>query len=348
MNVIRSQFNPLVSPKDVKPCDSSFEVIGTFNAGSIDYNGKTVLLLRVAEKPVSIDSNKVCYPEYNEVIGRVEVKALNRNDPFYDFSDPRVIKDKNGKNFLTSISHIRYAESSDGIHFKIDDKPLVTAYDKYTAYGVEDARITRIDDCFYINFSAASQYGIITRLISTKDFRGFNDLGNIFHPDNKDITIFPKKIKGLYYALHRPSTSEYGKPNIWIASSPDLQHWGNHKLLAKTGDTSWDSGRIGASCVPLLTEKGWLEIYHGATEDNCYSLGAMLLGEDDPTFLVAKSHIPLLVPEASYERFGFMKNVVFSCGLVERDGVLGIYYGAADQTICLACVSLKEVLASLD
>lgn len=236
---------------------------------------------------------------------------LDRADPAYDFSDPRVIHSQNGQNYLTSISHIRYAESDDGIHYAVSDRPLISAYDEYTAFGVEDARVTQKGDTYYMNFSAASVYGIVTRLLSTKDFMAFHDLGNIFHPDNKDITIFPEKVGGLYYALHRPSTSEYGAPNLWIASSPDLIHWGDNKVVAAVRPGYWDNGRIGASCVPLLTEKGWLEIYHGATRENRYCLGAMLLKADEPWKILARSAVPLIEPEASYELEGFFGNVVF-------------------------------------
>jgi predicted GH43/DUF377 family glycosyl hydrolase len=173
-------------------------------------------------------------------------------------------------------------------------------------------------------------------------------MGNIFHPDNKDTTIFPQKVNGLYYALHRPSTSEYAKPNMWIAESPDLYHWGNHRLVAAVREGAWDSTRMGASCVPILTEKGWLEIYHGADESNCYCLGAMLLEKDEPWKVIARSSVPILEPTESYEVEGYFGNVVFGCGLVQDGDNINIYYGAADTCVCLAIASISSILKELE
>ena len=341
--VARHSQNPIITISDIKPSRPDFEILGVFNAGTATYKGERILLVRVAEKPVQSDPQKVPVPIFNPIRKKTEILFLDQNDSSYDFSDPRVIHCKQGQNYLTSISHIRYAESEDGIHFRVADEPLIAAFDEYTAFGVEDARITQMGDDYYVNFSAASEYGIVTRLLRTKDFASFQDLGNIFHPDNKDVTIFPEKINGLYYALHRPSTSEYGVPNLWIADSPDLVHWGNNRVAATVRPNQWDNGRIGASCVPFLTEKGWLEIYHGATKENRYCLGAMLLKADEPWKVLARSERPVLEPEMPYELNGFFGNVVFSCGLLANGRQLDIYYGASDDSVCLASVPVQEI-----
>ncbi len=339
----RCEQNPLIKVSDVKPSRPDFVILGTFNAGTAVFGKKKILLVRVAEKPVAADPEKVPVPIFNCTTKQIEVLLLDRTDPAYDFSDPRVIHSKNGQNYLTSISHIRYAESDDGIHFTVSDQPLIAAFDEYSAFGVEDARITQIEDTYYVNFSAASNYGIVTRLLSTKDFKTFEDLGNIFHPDNKDITVFPEKVGNLYYAFHRPSTSEYGAPNLWIASSPDLVHWGDNRVVAAVRPDHWDNGRMGASCVPFLTEKGWLEIYHGATKENRYCLGAMLLKADEPWKVLARSEKPLIEPEAPYELDGFFGNVVFACGLIREGDRLDIYYGASDDSVCMASITIQEI-----
>lgn len=344
MNVTRSKENPIIKISDIRPWMEGFEILGVFNAGTAFYQGKYILLVRVAEHPIPQNESEVPVPIFNKDTGEIEILQLDKNDSNYDFSDPRVIHNKNGSAYLTSMSHIRYAESEDGVHFRVEDKPFIKAFDEYTAFGVEDARITQMGDTYYINFSAASNYGIITRLVSTKDFKTYTDMGNVFHPDNKDVTIFPEKINGLYYALHRPSTSEYGQPNLWIASSPDLQRWGDHKLVATVRDDYWDSGRIGASCVPFRTEKGWLELYHGATKENRYCLGAMLLKEEEPWKVLARCEVPILEPEAQYEREGFFGNVIFSCGHIREGDSLKIYYGASDDSVCMAETTVSEIL----
>lgn len=343
----RYEQNPILRPQDVPPSMPGVKVIGVFNAGAAVYRDEIILLLRVAEMPVSPSPETVCVPYFDEESRTVRIKALQKSDPGYDFSDARVVTARSGQKYLTSISHIRVARSTDGIHFRIAEKPAIQAFDRYTAFGVEDPRITKIGEMYYINFSAASYDGIITRLFATRDFEEFRDLGNIFHPDNKDVAIFPEKIGGLYYALHRPSTSEYGKPNLWIAASPDLRHWGDHRLVAAVREGTWESTRMGAGSPPIPTEKGWLVLYHGANEGNRYCMGAMLLDPQEPWKLLRRYEQPLLEPEAPYETDGFFGNVVFVCGAVEKDGKLLIYYGASDDTVCLAEATIDEILEKL-
>lgn len=347
MNIVKHTQNPLIKIKDVKPSREDFEIIGVFNAGVATYNNDTILLLRIAEKPINTDTSKYLCPIYDTKMNSLTIKVFDRNDCNYNFDDPRVIRSKYGENYLTSISHIRFAHSKDGVNFEIDEHPLIQAFDLYTSFGVEDPRITQIDDMYYVNFSAASNVGIITRLFSTKDFKTFDDLGNIFHPDNKDVTIFPIKIGDKYYAFHRPSTSEYAKPNMWLASSNDLIHWGDNRVVATVRNGYWDNGRIGASCVPFLTEKGWLAIYHGATKENRYCLGAMLLDKEQPWKIIKRSETPLVEPTEKYELDGFFGNVVFSCGLTNKEGTLKIYYGAADDSVCLIEMQINDIFNHL-
>ncbi len=339
--------NPIITTADVAPSRPDFKVVGVFNAGVARYEAQTLLLLRVAEAPVQNVEGKVLVPLYDSVRGSVEIRELDNGNGEYDTRDPRVVRARDGQNYLTSISHMRVAKSPDGVRFEIEKKPFIKSEDCYTAFGAEDARIARIGEHYYISYSAASEYGIVVRLAKTRDFVTYEACGNIFHPDNKDVALFPEKIGGLYYGLHRPSTSEYGRPNMWIASSPDLLHWGDHRLLAAVRPGSWDSGRIGASAVPFLTEKGWLEIYHGATRDNRYCLGVMLLDREEPWKLLARSELTLMEPDQPYETQGFFGNVVFSCGALEENGRVSIYYGAADESVCLAATTTEHLLSLL-
>ena len=218
----------------------------------------------------------------------------------------------------------------------------------YEMYGIEDPRITLIDGTYYINYSAISpETGVTTCLASTKDFKTFQRHGVIFTPDNKDISIFPAKIGGKYYALNRPASAEYGFRDIWMSQSPDLLHWGRHESIMQCRPGFWDDGRIGSSSVPCLTDAGWLEVYHGSSKGNRYCLGASLHDKTDPTKVLGRSKEPLMEPEAEYELHGFFGNVIFNCGLLCEDGLLKIYYGAADEVIAYAEVSLAEVLDSL-
>lgn len=347
MSIIKYASNPVISICDIKPSRKDFEVIGVFNPGAIKVGDETILMLRVAEKPINNDHRKYFCPVYNVDTGKVMIKSFSKDDKSCDFSDPRVILTQE-QNYLTSMSHLRLAKSKDGYHFTIEDEPSVFPSCSYEAFGVEDPRITKIDQSYYISYSCASNAGIITYLASTDDFKEFNRKGIIFHPDNKDVAIFPEKVNGKYYSLHRPSCSFYGKPDIWIAESPDLMCWGNHKQVATVRKGNWDSARIGAGAIPFRTEYGWLEIYHGATEENRYCLGAILFDLNEPWKILARSEKPLVQPEEDYEVNGFFGNVVFSCGAINDNDNVRIYYGAADESVACVDMTIDDIMSNLN
>ncbi|WP_211749292.1 glycoside hydrolase family 130 protein [Paenibacillus sp. Marseille-Q4541] len=351
MNINRYEENPLITPADVKPFHDEFEVIGAFNAGVAEYKGEVLLFLRVAERPISKDPMIVKAPVFNPGTNKLDILEFRTDDERYDFSDPRVIRNvKQSATFeyLTSLSYIRLARSKNGHDFIIEDQPLVYPSEALEAFGIEDPRVTQIDDTYYIYFSAVSSVGVGESMISTKDFISFTHHGMIFGPDNKDVLIFPEKINGKYYALHRPTTKSTGNPEMWIAESDNLLYWGNHKHLAGLRDGMWDSGRMGGGAVPFKTEKGWLELYHGATLDHRYCMGALLLDLNDPTKVIARSDKPIMEPEADYEKNGFFGDVVFSCGALVDGDVVKMYYGVADTSMACAELSVKEILDSLN
>jgi predicted GH43/DUF377 family glycosyl hydrolase len=175
----------------------------------------------------------------------------------------------------------------------------------------------------------------------------FERHGVICCPDNKDVVLFPERIDGRYYALHRPVSTLFEKRDIWIAESNDLVHWGNHRYLMSPRGANWDSVKIGASAVPFRIDQGWLEIYHGSDRHNRYCLGAVLLDSKAPHKVIARAAEPILEPETEYEIQGFFGNVVFSCGLIHEEDKLRIYYGVADTAIAYAEVPLQMVLQKL-
>ena len=176
---------------------------------------------------------------------------------------------------------------------------------------------------------------------------GEGDYGMIFSPHNKDCAIFEEKINDKYFALHRPSSPELGGNYIWLAESLDGIHWGNHKCIAKTRIGKFDSKRLGAGAAPIKTDKGWLEIYHGATEGNRYCLGAILLDLNDPSTVIARSEEPIMEPIAEYEQTGFFGNVVFTNGHTVDGDTIKMYYGASDEHVCLASFSMNQILKTL-
>ncbi|UCC23754.1 MAG: glycoside hydrolase family 130 protein [Planctomycetota bacterium] len=324
-----------------------YEVIGVFNAGVARLKDEVILLLRVAERPVSTHPDIVLAGIYDAAEGDIVLKEFSKEDSENDFSDPRLIITPAGT-YLTSISHLRVAWSSDGIRFKIEDAPAITASSDYEAFGVEDPRISLIDGTYYITYVAVSALGITTCLASTKDFKSFERHGVIFCPENKDAVLFAEKISGKYYALHRPVSPLFEKQDMWISESPDLTCWGNHRRLMGPQKDCWDEAKIGASAVPFKIEQGWLEVYHGADRDNRYCLGAVLTDAAEPWKVLARTRSPILEPQTDYEREGFFGNVVFCCGLLYEDDKLKIYYGVADTAVCYAEMPLQHILASLN
>ncbi len=347
MPAFRSPNNPIIGPRNIKPSRDDLEVIGVFNAGVARFKDEIILLLRVAERPLSSHPDITLAAVYDVAEGDIVLKEFSKNDPKNDFSDPRLIITPT-QTFLTSLSHLRLARSTDGINFEIEDAPTIAPANDYETFGLEDPRITLIDGAYYISYVAVSPLGVTTCLISTKDFNSFQRRGVIFCPDNKDVVLFPEKINDKFYALHRPVSPLFKKHQIWLAESPDLICWGNHRFAMEPRPGLWDETKIGASAVPFKIKQGWLEIYHGANRNNRYCLGAVLLDSHQPWKVIARSQKPVLQPQADYEIEGFFGNVVFSCGLLYEEEKLKIYYGVADTAVCFAELPLQNVLDNLN
>jgi predicted GH43/DUF377 family glycosyl hydrolase len=258
-----------------------------------------------------------------------------------------------------NISRFGYAASDDGLSFERLAIPIYESPpgDEFERLGCEDPRITKIGDTHYITYIGASVYPAAERrsptfgigppwrcrvsLLSTKDFKSFERHGVILPEfDDKDAVLFPEKIDGKYVMYHRIW------PDMWVSYSDDLVHWYDHKPLMSPSPGAWDDDRIGAGAPPIKTADGWLNVYHGADHDRIYRLGVFLSDLDDPSKIIARSAEPILTPEEAFECIGCVCNVVFTCGVVERDGRYLIYYGGADSTIGVAILD-KDRLKSV-
>ena len=110
---------------------------------------------------------------------------------------------------------------------------------------------------------------------------------------------------------------------------------------------TWEAGRVGAGAPPIRTDEGWLDVYHAADAAGRYALGAMLSAPDRPANVICRSSRPILEPEAAYERTGVYADCVFSNGLVvEDDGAVTVYYGAADRVCAAAVTTVTELLVT--
>lgn len=339
----RFKENPLLKPQDLTPSAENLKVVCLLNPGVFNWQGKICLLVRVAEN-VAPEVGKLFIP-MRSTSDLLEIMELRLDDPDLISTDPRVINYK-GLDYLTTISYLRLFSSDDGINFKT--APLELHGKGYAErFGIEDCRVSRIDETFYLSYTAVSDNGVAVGLRTTKDWQNFENQGLIFPPHNKDVAIFEEKINGKFYALHRPTSKNIGGNYIWLAESPDGIHWGNHQCIVKTRANSWDSARVGAGAAPIRTNLGWLEIYHGANEDHRYCLGAVLLDLENPAKVLARTEEPIMEPKESYELSGFFGSVVFTNGHLLNGDELIVYYGAADEFICGAKFSIKEILKYL-
>lgn len=249
----------------------------------------------------------------------------------------------------TYISTLGLASSDDGYNFKRFDDPVMKPEADFEKYGVEDPRITLLEEKYYIAYTAVRtpvpkgdvDYHI--GIASTTDFKTFERHGTVINEHrDKDGALFPEKINDRYAILHRAP-----EPDMWIAYSEDLKTWTDHKKLFRPIPNTWQDFKVGAGAPPIKTDEGWLEFYHGVDKDLHYSLGVMLLDLEDPSKIVSILEEPILKPEEEYERIGDVPNVCFTCGVVEKDQKFFVYYGGADKVIAVATIDRKKVLQAL-
>jgi len=336
---------PLLSPADVKPTHAGWEVLCTFNPGAIHCGGEVLLLVRVAERPVATDDKELATCFFDPAKGEMTTLRIDKKDPELIYDDPRVFTYK-GQGYLTSVSHIRIARSRDGGKtFTFDDKPAMIGDRPEETFGMEDPRITFLEGKYYINYSAISPRGVVTSLAVTHDFKTFEKLGVMFTNNNKDICIFPERIRGQFVCRHRPDGGMFCKPSVWTAYSPDMIHWGRHEQTLTCTPGTWEGGRIGCGAPPIKTPDGWLEIYHAADAKGRYCLGSMLSDLDRPEKLITRSSRAVLEPTTEYELKGLYGNAIFSNGLVVDDaGVMTVYYGAADTVVAAASAKVSDMI----
>lgn len=275
------------------------------------------------------------------------------------------------------------AVSDDGYNFKrLSDEPVFGPSENgFDAGCVEDARIVKIEDYYYITYacrpfppghywekpedmpyrppSCPSDFPrslrknyTSTGLALTKDFKTFIRAGRLTDPrfDDRDAILFPEKINGKFVMMHRPMDwcgkgYETQHPAIWTSFSDDLLGFNQSRLLAQA-KYDWES-KIGGNTPPIKTKNGWLTLYHAVGPDEHYRLGAMLLDLKDPSKVLRRTPEWLIQPEKNYELEGYYNGVIFPCGKVIIDGTLFVYYGGADKYVGLATCPVEELLEHL-
>jgi beta-1,4-mannooligosaccharide/beta-1,4-mannosyl-N-acetylglucosamine phosphorylase len=252
--------------------------------------------------------------------------------------------------------HLHVGWSDDGLAWHIEPEQVVFDHGGLGDAGdyAYDPRVCQIEGTYYVTWCGGHN-GPTIGVAATKDFQQFERLENAFLPFNRNGVLFPRKIGGKYFMLSRPSDDGHTPfGDIYVSQSPDLCHWGVHRLVMRRGGGEvgqwWQRTKIGAGPIPIETEEGWLLIYHGVM-DTCngfvYSMGAALLDPDQPWKVRYRTNQHILTPEAEYEVYGHVPNVVFPCAALTdcESGHLAVYYGAADTSCCVAYADLDELVA---
>ncbi len=255
-------------------------------------------------------------------------------------------------------SHLSAARSVNGIDdWKIDSQPTLLPDPEHypeELWGIEDPRITYVPELkkYAVVYTAFTSGGPGVALALTEDFSHFERFGMIMPPEDKDAALFPHRIGGYWAMIHRPVSAPGS--HMWTSYSPDLRHWGSHKVMleARLGGW-WDANKIGLSCPPIETEQGWLVIYHGVrhhASGSIYRLGLALFDLQIPEHCLKRSDQWIFGPQEPYEQRGDVDNVVFPCGYtIAPDGdTIRLYYGAADTCIAMASGSLRTILDWLE
>jgi len=250
-------------------------------------------------------------------------------------------------------SIIGLAESKDGFSFTVHPEPFLEphgdgVFAEYEEFGVEDLRISRIEEDYLLTYSAYSRHGVRIALAKTRDFKEVERIALISQPDMRNVVIFPEKINGRYARLDRPH-SEISPWSINTTYSPDLVHWGDSRVVMKPVTYHWDEMKIGPGATPIKTAAGWLHIYHGVFDTMAgavYRLGVALHDLRDPSKILGVSDEWILQPEDPWERVGYVSNVVFTCGAVpEPNGTVKIYWGGADTVMCAGTARIEDLVS---
>ena len=239
-------------------------------------------------------------------------------------------------------------------YFEPADEEIVRAY---------DPRLTVLEGRCFMSFAADTRHGIRGGIAVTDDFDTWEVL-SLTVPDNRNMVLLPETIAGMYVRLERPMPI-YGRGpenfDIWCSDSPDLRYWGDSRLVLGSERVSWCNNKIGPGAPPVKTPRGWLAVIHAVDKDDArtgwgwsgnwpkrYSAGLILLDLDEPWRVIGMARQPLLVPEAPYDyetTGGYRDYVIFPGGMIlEDDGEVKIYYGAADTVECLATADVGDLL----
>ncbi len=353
-----------------KGIDRETYVLGAFNPGLTRLpNGNMLLMVRVAEALKEIIHKDKSFVIRKPVGSDFIIEEYDSSNFYTD--DPRKYLSKVYKHAkiyaLTSYSWLLPVEfSEDGTEIiKIHYDKILQPETSYQEYGIEDARITKIGNKYYMTVCCVGSERHPTALYVSDNGLDYLNLGVIQDHQNKDMVLFPEKIGEFYYALTRPlgdhffisspKASLLPGPSINIARSPDLLHWKplESPLITMQKETRITK-RLGAGSQPILTEKGWLILFHGVDdrgEVGHYNTYWALLSADDPS-LILKIDTQNPVLKANYDLTEgldgqkYVDNVVFTTGIDELEDKYIIASGELDLYCRITHIS-KSLFSNL-
>lgn len=256
------------------------------------------------------------------------------------------------------------ATSKDGIKWDVHPEPVFTLHDTEIRRAY-DPRLTVIDGRIVMCFAVDTNHGVLGGIAVTEDFQKW-EIQSMSAPDNRNMVLFPEKVNGKYVRLERPMpvySRGRDRFDMWLSDSPDLKYWGNTQFVLGVEHLPYANDKIGPAAPPIKTKKGWLTTLHVVDRDNNrgkngweekwpkrYCAGLCLLDLDQPWKVIGLMKTPLIAPETDYEtEIGFRTQVIFPTGCVlEDDGEVKIYYGAADTVMALATAHVDDLVASCE
>ncbi|HUD44848.1 MAG TPA: hypothetical protein VMR41_04860 [Patescibacteria group bacterium] len=264
-----------------------------------------------------------------------------------------------------NLSSIGYAHSNDGQQFK-EQRLFIKPEEDWEKFGCEDPRITKIDDDYFVFYTALSDFpfypaAIKIGMATFKDFNQPLEKHLVTPFNSKAMALFPQKINGKYAAVLTPNTdippAVIGlalfdkKEDIW--SQAYWRNWYQTLPQHTIPLSRINSDQLEVGAAPLLTNEGWLFIYahiqHYYNENQrVFGIEAVLLDHDNPLKILARTERPFFLPQTDYEINGIIPKVIFPSGALLENDIVSLYYGAADTTCCLATFPLDSLLKDMN
>ena len=315
-----------------------------------------------------LEDNPILTPNkdhYWEEFAAFNMCPIKKGKTIYGFYRAISAVDKIITQKQTSI--IGVGKSKDGIHFE-DRVPFIEPEELFDIHGCEDPRVTFFEGKYYIFYTALSGFpfssdNIKVAVAVSKNLNKVDERHLVTPFNAKAMTLFPERINGKITVIFSAYTDQ-PPAKVSIAQFDTIEQlweesfWKEWKLNISSHTVDFrrnEYDHLEVGTPPIKTKYGWLLIYSHIQNyfpspeglDRIFGIEALLLDIDDPKKIIGRTKGPILAPDEAYELSGYISNVIFPTGALVDGDTLNIYYGAADTTTCLACVSLEDLISSM-